>query len=117
MMNHAGINLLAGTDLASSVIYPGFSLHDELGLLVEAGLTPLEALRTATSNPARLFPNSQAGTIAAGKSADLVLLDANPVEDIRNAQRISGVVLKGRFLDRKALDQVLVQAAKLASQN
>ncbi|MBI3263561.1 MAG: amidohydrolase family protein [Acidobacteria bacterium] len=114
MMNQARINLLAGTDLASSLIYPGFSLHDELGLLVEAGLTPLEALRTATSNPATLFARADAGRIGAGQKADLVLLDANPLDDIRNTQHIRAVILNGRVIDRTGLDLLLAQAATLA---
>ena len=74
MMNQAGVTLLAGTDL--SVLHPpGFSLHDELALLVETGLTPTEALRAATINPARLFPGAEVGTIEAGKRADFVVLD------------------------------------------
>lgn len=116
MMNRAGVTLLAGTDL--SVLHaPGFSLHDELALLVETGLTPTEALRAATINPARLFPGVEVGTIEAGKRADFVLLDGNPLSDIRNTQRIRAVVLGGRLLDRKALDQLLATAAELAKQN
>ena len=116
MMHQAGVTLLAGTDL--SVLHPpGFSLHDELALLVETGLTPTEALRTATINPARLFPGAEVGTIEAGKRADFVLLDGNPLSDIRNTQRIRAVILRGKLLDRKALDQLLATAADLAKQN
>jgi imidazolonepropionase-like amidohydrolase len=116
MMNRSGVRLLSGTDL-SFLIAPGFSLHDELELMVRAGLTTAEALRTATVNPARLFPSHPAGTIAPGQSAGLLLLDANPLMDVRNTQRIRGVVLRGKFLNRKSLDELLLQAARLAESN
>ena len=116
-MAAAGVTLLAGTDLATSIIYPGFSLHDELVELVEAGVTPADALRAATVNPARLFPTLRTGAIAVGNEADLVLLEANPLEDIRNTQTIRAVVLKGKLLDRSALDRVLAEAAELARNN
>jgi imidazolonepropionase-like amidohydrolase len=116
MMSRSHVKLLAGTDL-SFLIAPGFSLHDELALLVDAGLSPAEALQAATASPALLFPARESGSIAAGRRADLVLLDANPVEDIRNTQRIRAVVLRGKLLDRKALDNLLESAAKLAARS
>ena len=116
LAQRSGVLLLAGTDLASSFLYPGFSLHDELAMMVESGLSPGEALRTATFNPARVFPKL-AGAIEVGQRADLVLLDANPLENIRNTQMIRAVVLRGRIFDRKALDEMLVQASRLAQQN
>jgi imidazolonepropionase-like amidohydrolase len=89
---------------------PGFSLHDELANFVEAGFTPMESLQTATSNPARFLGlESSLGSIEAGKIADLVLLNANPLDDIHNTRKISAVVVNGRVLDRKALDQLLQQ--------
>ena len=108
-MRDAGVPILAGTDAGSVLVYPGFSLHDELRLLVEdAGLTPREALYAATVAPAKLFAmESRLGTIAAGKIADIVLLDADPVASVRNTTRISSVVLGGRHLDRAALDGLL----------
>jgi imidazolonepropionase-like amidohydrolase len=106
MMNRAGVALLAGTDLGVKWISPGPSLHDELALLVQAGLTPMEALQAATRNPAR-FLHIEGGTVEAGKSANLVLLNANPLEDIRNTRRIYAVVLEGRFFDRSQLDALL----------
>jgi imidazolonepropionase-like amidohydrolase len=107
-MNKAGVGLLAGTDEMNPYCFPGFSLHDELGLLVKAGLTPLEALGTATINPARYFGKDQShGTVEAGKDADLVLLDANPLDDIHNTTKIRAVVADGRLYDRAALDQIL----------
>jgi imidazolonepropionase-like amidohydrolase len=99
LMNQAGVTLMTGTDLGSKWISPGSSLHDELALFVEAGLTPMQALQAATRNPAR-FLRVEAGTLEAGKAANLVLLDANPLEDIRNTRRISGVILSGRFLEK-----------------
>jgi imidazolonepropionase-like amidohydrolase len=91
-------------------------LHEELALLVIAGLTPVEALRAATLNPAKFFGLDQTlGTIEQGKIADLVLLDANPLLDIRNTQRINAVVANGRLFDRKALDKMLSEAAVSAN--
>src|SRR5450631_768061 len=81
-MHQAGVPLLAGTDTAPGIyIMPGFSLHDELANFVEAGLTPIEALQTATSNPARFLSRADLGAIEPGKLADLVLLTANPIDD------------------------------------
>jgi imidazolonepropionase-like amidohydrolase len=115
-MQRAGVGVLAGTDTGFGNFYtiPGFSLHDELELLVGAGLTPLEALRAATLNPARFFNlEGSLGSIARGKLADLVLLDADPLEDVRNTRRISAVVANGRYLPRDVLDRMLadVEAA------
>jgi hypothetical protein len=111
-LRDAGIRLLAGTDAPQPFVYPGFSLHDELGLLVEAGLTPLEALRTATYNPAEyLGALDSLGTVAPGKVADLVVLDANPLDKIQNTRRISAVVVNGRLLRRAALDSLLAGVA------
>ncbi len=116
-MSRAGVPLLAGTDTGNPYCFPGFSLHDELVLLVKAGLTPTESLRAATLNPAKFFGLDQKlGSIEQGKLADLVLLEANPLEDIRNTQRIDAVIMNGRFYDRKALDKMLAQAQTLANQ-
>jgi hypothetical protein len=104
----AGVKLLAGTDTPQPFLFPGFSLHDELGLLVRAGLTPLEALQTATINPAEFFGMQGAlGTVDKGKVADLVLLDANPLENIANTRRITAVIANGRLFDRAALKALL----------
>ena len=99
-MHRAGVEFLAGTDTgASTPVPPGSGLHDELELLVASGFTPMEALQTATRNPARYFGKLQEmGTLEAGKAADLVLLDANPLDDIRNTRKISLVVLRGRVV-------------------
>jgi imidazolonepropionase-like amidohydrolase len=97
--SRAGVPLLAGTDLGDPYVIPGFALHDELQLMVSAGVTPLAALQSATSEPARaLSVSDSVGTIAAGQVADLVLLDADPLTDIRNTRRIVAVVLNGHWL-------------------
>jgi adenine deaminase len=103
-MHRAGVRLLAGTDAPLPYLIPGLSLHDELALLVRSGLTPMEALRTATYNPAAyLGALDSLGTIRPGRLADLVLLDANPLSDIRNTRRIHTVIANGRVVDRAAL--------------
>lgn len=112
-MHRPGVPLMTGTDLSIPYTFAGFSLHDELGLFVQAGLTPMEALQAATRNPA-VFLNelSSQGTIERGKIANLVLLEANPLENIRNTQRIDAVVLDGRYLPKEALQKMLaVEAA------
>lgn len=104
----AGMTLMPGTDTPMPAVWPGWSLHDELALLVEAGLTPREALRAATLAPAEFFGiAATSGSIAVGKRADLVLLDADPAQDIRNTQRIAAVVIGGRLLRRADLDALL----------
>ncbi len=111
-MHAAGVRILAGTDAPMPLGYPGFSLHAELELLVEAGLTPAEALRAATLWPAEFLGMAATrGSVAAGQDADLVLLDENPLTDIRHAQRIRAVVLAGRWLPRSELDSLLASAA------
>jgi imidazolonepropionase-like amidohydrolase len=115
-LNRAGVQMLAGTDVPNAYVYPGFSLHDELGLLVKAGLAPAEALRTATINPARFLGMTDSlGVVATGKVADLVLLDANPLQDIANTKRIRAVIQGGRLWDRRALNQLLANARELAA--
>jgi hypothetical protein len=114
-MRHAGVAILAGTDTGNPFTYPGFSLHDELALLVAAGLTPAEALRAATLEPARFLGQQEMlGTIDAGKVADLVLLEGNPLEDIRNTQRIDAVIANGQLYERKALDRMLTDGRSAA---
>jgi imidazolonepropionase-like amidohydrolase len=111
-----GVPLLVGTDLGVSLVYPGFSVHDELRLLVdEVGLIPLEALRAATLAPARTMGMADSlGVVAPGKVADLVLLDADPLRDVRNTRRIGAVVVGGRLLRRDDLDRLLEEAARSA---
>lgn len=109
MLHKAGVPFLAGTDTPAGVhIFPGYSLHEELQRFVAAGFTPLEALQTATINPARFFRmEDQAGTVERGKFADLVLLSANPLEDIANTQKIAAVIANGRYHRRADLDKML----------
>ena len=95
----AGVPLMAGTDLGTTYLMPGFSLHDELHWLVRAGLTPAQALRAATHEPARFLGHRDRGTIARGDVADLVLLDADPLRDIRNTTRIDSVIVRGRLIE------------------
>lgn len=113
LLHGAGVPILAGTDVGNPFLVPGSSLHDELRLLVdEAGLTPLDALRAATVVPARTFGLADSlGTVAEGRLADLVLLRANPLEDVGAVNSIDGVVLNGRYFDRSALDDLLTEAA------
>jgi len=107
-LKDAGVKLLAGTDTPQPFVYPGFSLHEELELLVRSGLTPLDAIRSATYNPAEfLGALDSLGTVGQGKVADLVLLDADPLTDIRNTRRISVVIANGRVFDRAARAELL----------
>jgi imidazolonepropionase-like amidohydrolase len=115
-LHRAGVPMLAGTDTPAGVgVIPGASLHHELERFVAAGLTPMEALQTATLNPARFLGRlNEMGTVEAGKVADLVLLDADPTVDIRNTRRIAGVVAAGRYLSRRDLDGMLNGVAAVA---
>ncbi|HEV8657994.1 MAG TPA: amidohydrolase family protein [Thermoanaerobaculia bacterium] len=107
-MNRDGVTLLAGTDIAAARI-PGFTLHDELAALVECGLTPLQALQAATITPRRVLNQPD-------DLADLVLLDADPLKDIRNTQRIVAVIARGRLFRRGDLDALLGRVEKKAAQ-
>lgn len=109
MLHKAGVEFLAGTDTPAGVyIFPGFSLHEELQRFVAAGFTPLEALQTATLNPARFFGmQGELGAVQEGKIADLVLLSANPLEDISNTQKIAGVFANGRYFYRAEIEKIL----------
>jgi len=102
------IEVLAGTDTGDPYTIPGATLHDELEQLVAAGMSPHQALEAATINPARFFEWDEAmGSIEKGKVADLVMLDANPLEDIRNTRKIRAVFARGRYFSRKQLDEIL----------
>lgn len=102
---------LAGTDAYVPYTYPGFSTHDEMSLFVKAGLSPLQALQTATLNPAKFFgTEKEMGTVATGKNADLVLLDGDPTKDITNTKKIFAVVLRGRLMQKSELDEMLKAA-------
>lgn len=117
MMHKAGVRLLAGTDTAAAVdVLPGFSLHTELEYFVRAGLAPMQALQTATFNPAQFLGlQNELGAVQEGKLASLVLLDADPLQDIRNTRKIAAVVLNGRLFTRSDLDSLLEQIASFAS--
>jgi imidazolonepropionase-like amidohydrolase len=116
MMKSKGVEFLAGTDTPAGVyVFPGFSLHEELERFVAAGFSPLEALRTATVNAARFFgEEAQLGTVEAGKAADLVVVRANPLADIKNTRAIEAVVLNGRYFSRNDLDKMLEGAETAA---
>jgi imidazolonepropionase-like amidohydrolase len=110
-MHRAGVGIIAGTDVMNPYCFPGFSLHDELALLVEAGLSPMEALQASTKEAARFMGQlDRRGTIEPGKIADLVLLDHDPLADIHNTRTIRAVVLGGKLMPRAALDAMLTQA-------
>ena len=116
-MQSAGVMILAGTEEGgASFIYPGFAIHDELRLLTESGLTPLEALQAATISPARfLHAADSLGTVTAGKRADLVLLDADPLVSIANTKTIYAVIADGRLFDRARLDFLLQRVAAISA--
>jgi imidazolonepropionase-like amidohydrolase len=114
-MNAAGVPMMAGTDTTAPYVFPGSSLHEELSLLVQAGLTPMQSLQAATRRPAEFLGKLQTqGTVQQGKIADLLLLDANPLEDIHNTERIRAVVLRGKLLDRNFLDELLTKEESFA---
>lgn len=108
-MREAGVTLMPGTDVGVLLIYPGFSLHDELRLLVEqVGMSPMEALISATRRPAEFFGiQDSLGTVEKGKIADLILLEANPLEGISNTQRIDAVVVRGKLISKSELQAML----------
>lgn len=104
----AGVRLLVGTDAMNTGVVPGFSVHDEMAHFVAAGLTPRDALRAATINAVEfLGRGGQGGVVAVGRTADLLLLDANPLDEVKNTRRIAGVMVRGKWFDRAALDRML----------
>jgi hypothetical protein len=108
-LHRHGVRLVAGTDaLGAPLIVPGVSLHEELRLLTECGLSPYEAIRAATTNPAAMLRREvEFGTVEAGKRADLLLLDGNPLQDLGAMKRPHGVLVRGRWLPRVELDRML----------
>ncbi len=117
LLIESGAKILAGTDYDIPFVYAGSSLHEELQEFVRLGMTPLHALQTATIIPAQFMKNDHVGEVKAGKRASLVLLNANPLEDITHTQSIHAVVLRGKMFDREQLDQKLEQALQLANAN
>lgn len=111
-MHKAGVRIMPGTDVGVLLIFPGFTLHDELQNLVQhVGLTSMEAIISATRYPAEFFGmQTTLGTIQKGKTADLVLLDANPLDDIKNTTKIAAVIFNGKYLPKPELEKLLSQA-------
>lgn len=118
LAHQAGVKLMAGTDANDTMIFPGFGLHDELERFADAGIDPMDVLRTATTTPAEyLGRTGELGTVSVGALADLLVLSEDPLTDITNAQSIEAVLVGGRVVDRAALDALLsdVEAAVVAS--
>jgi imidazolonepropionase-like amidohydrolase len=117
-LNKAGVPLMVGTDLMLPGIIPGYSVHEEMVIWQEAGIAPAEVLRSATIVPSQFMGlGDRLGSVSEGKTASIVLVRANPLEDIRNAQQIEGVFLRGQFFSRKDLDRLLDEAKDLAQQS
>ena len=113
-MRRAGVKFMAGTDAPNPFVVPGQSLHDELELLVQAGFTPMEALQSATRNPAQYLELLDTlGTVEQGKIADLVLLEGDPLEDINNTRKISAIILRGKLLAKPRLEKMSLKGAAL----
>lgn len=112
VLHREGVRFLVGTDLATPLMHAGSAVHEELGWLVKAGLTPMEAIVAGTRNGAEAVNRlHEVGTIETGKLADLVLLDADPLIDIANTERIAAVMVDGRLFRRAALDSMLAEVA------
>ncbi len=117
-MHRAGVSMMAGSDSLDAFVFVGSSLHQELALLVRAGFTPMEALQSATLRPAEFLGRADSqGTVESGKIADMVLLNANPLDDIANLEKIDGVVLRGRYFPHTQLQKMLSDAAAAAARN
>lgn len=119
-MHAAGVLMMAGSDSLDPFNFPGASLHQELKLFVEAGFSPMAALQSATVNPARFLDRDGSdgfGALAPGRLADIVILDANPLDDIANTEKIRAVIIDGRLFDRPALDRLLEQARAAVAHN
>ncbi|MGE5265687.1 MAG: amidohydrolase family protein, partial [Acidobacteriota bacterium] len=114
-MNDAGVPLMVGTDLMCPGVIPGYSVHEEMAILQQAGIAPADVLRSATIVPAQFMGlDKRLGTIAEGKTASMVLVSANPLDDVRNAEKIQGVFLRGRYYNRADLNRLLAEAKGLA---
>ncbi len=115
IMRRAGVQFMAGSDSPDPYVFPGFSLHTELEWLVESGFSPTQALQSATFNPALFLAKlDKFGVVETGHAADLVLLEANPLEDIRNTRKIAAVVVAGKYYSRQELDKILARIAEAA---
>lgn len=113
-LRDSGAKILLGTDTSNPFVVAGFAVHEELALLAEAGLTPYQALRAGTASAAEyLHASDEFGSVRPGLRADLILVDGNPLDDVRNAARRSGVMLRGRWMPATELDQALSDVAKL----
>jgi imidazolonepropionase-like amidohydrolase len=110
----AGVPLMAGSDSPEFFVVQGFSLHDELEMFVRSGLTPFASLQTATINPAKyLGVDKQKGAIGPGKQALMLLLDKNPLEDIKNTNTINTVFMGKKWYDKAAIEKMLAEAAQI----
>jgi len=112
-MERAGVKLMTGSDFgANPLLFPGWGVHDEMALLVKAGLTPMESIQAATRNPATFLGlDKSVGTLEKGKLADIVVLSANPLEDINNTRKVNAVIFQGRMFDRAELNRMLASVA------
>jgi imidazolonepropionase-like amidohydrolase len=114
-LNEAGVPLMVGTDLMLPGILPGFSVHEEMAIWQDAGIPPADVLRGATMVPAQFMGlGERLGTIGEGKTASMLLVRANPLEDVRNAEQLEAVFLDGRYFGHHDLTQLLVEARELA---
>jgi imidazolonepropionase-like amidohydrolase len=108
-LHNAGAQLLLGTDTVKPGVLPGYSLHDELVNFVSAGMSPYEALRASTADAARFLDrSSDFGLVAQGRRADLLLLEGNPLDDVRNTSKIAGVMVAGRWLTAEDLKKSMI---------
>lgn len=120
LMQQEGVNIIAGTDAGflNSFDYPGQGLHDELGIFVKQGLTPQQALQAAVINGPRFMGKLERyGAVAAGKAADLLVLDANPLQDIANTRKVRMVLSQGKVYERSKLDAMLESARRYAEEH
>ncbi|QWF81170.1 amidohydrolase family protein [Amycolatopsis sp. CA-230715] len=113
-MYEAGVPLMTGTDTGTVAVWPGFSVHDELELFVAAGIPPMAALHASTAEPAA-FLGTRTGRVAPGHAADLAILDADPLHDIRNTRKLSGVVVRGRYVDAAERLRILAEVEHTAA--
>lgn len=113
-LHEHGVPIMTGTDTGTVAVYPGFSVHDELALFVRAGLPPMAALRAATAEPGR-FLGTDTGRVDAGHAADLIVLDADPLHDIANTTRLSGIVVRGRYVGPDERLAILAEVERIAA--